>query len=144
MSANKTVANTADVSAFVRQVEQPGRREDALKLLEFFDRVIGLQPCMWGESIIGYGFYHYKYDSGREGDYFLTGFSPRKSATTIYIMPGFKQYSDQLERLGPHKHSVSCLYITRLERVDLKVLEEIVSDSVRRMKEMYEWKEFPL
>ena len=98
---------------------------------------------MWGESLIGYGFYHYKYESGHEGDYFLTGFSPRKSATSIYIMPGFKQYTDQLARLGPHKHSVSCLYITKLARIDLAVLEGIVTDSVKRMKAMYEWQSDP-
>ncbi|MBL4890724.1 MAG: DUF1801 domain-containing protein [Rhizobiaceae bacterium] len=87
--------------------------------------------------MIGFGQYHYKYASGREGDYFLTGFSPRKNSMSIYIIPGFKSYGKLLEKLGKHKHSVSCLYVTRLENIDLDVLGEMVRQSIADMKEIY-------
>lgn len=136
MSDNKTVPTDVDPRVFVEAVEHQRRREDALLLLDLFSRVTGYEPQMWGESIIGYGRYHYKYASGREGEFLLTGFSPRKAAMTIYIMPGFKKYAPQLERLGKHKHSVSCLYLTSLANRDLGALEEMIVDSVERMKAM--------
>ena len=92
---------------------------------------------MWGSAIVGFGSYHYTYASGREGDWFLTGFSPRKQNLTVYIMPGFKQYTKQLEKLGKHKHSVSCLYLKNLDYVDMEALAFMIGDSVRRMREMY-------
>ena len=140
MAEYKTKPTSQSVSRYIDTVDHAVRRNDAKTLLTIFDRLTGLKPQMWGESLIGYGNYHYKYASGREGDYFLTGFSPRKAATTIYIMPGFDLYKDQLRRLGPHRHSRSCLYITRLERVELAPLEEMIIDSVKRMKAMYQWK----
>ncbi len=144
MSENKTKPSKADVMAFLNAVEQPRRREDGLVLHDMMGRITGMTPVLWGPSIVGYGEYYYKYGSGREGLWPLTGFSPRKAAMTIYIMPGFKQYTDHLARLGNHKHSVSCLYITRLEAVDLAVLEEIVASSVERMKTLYpRWKPYP-
>ncbi len=138
MSANKTIPTGADPYAFVAAIENADRRKDARELLDFFDRITAMKPQMWGDNIVGYGRYHYRYASGREGDYFLTGFSPRKSAMTIYIVPGFKAYEDQLRRLGRHRHSVSCLYIPRLSGLDMTVLGEIVADSVERMKASYE------
>ena len=139
MSGNKTVKTETDVRAFVDSIEHKTRRADTLILLDLFGKTTGLKPVIWGENLIGYGTYHYRYESGREGDFFLTGFSPRKTAMTIYIMPGFGKYREQLSLLGPHKHSVSCLYITRLARVDLVVLEQIIADSVEQMKAMYAW-----
>ncbi len=136
MSSNKTAPTDVDPRAFIEAVAHPGRREDALLLLELFGRVTGYEPQMWGPSIVGYGRYHYKYDSGREGDFLLTGFSPRKAAMTVYIMPGFKKYGPRLERLGKHKHSVSCLYLGSLKGRDLGALEEMIADSVERMKAM--------
>jgi len=100
-------------------------------------RATGFDPRIWGDSMVGYGQYRYKYKSGHGGEHFLTGFSPRKSAMSIYVMPGFKQYEKQLALLGKHKHSVSCLYVTRLANIDLGVLENIVADSVSRMKKLY-------
>ncbi|MDA0241183.1 MAG: DUF1801 domain-containing protein [Proteobacteria bacterium] len=137
MTENKTKPNDADVQSFVANVDHPRRRADAEVLLALMGQVTGMKPQMWGDSIVGYGQYHYKYASGWEGDYFLTGFSPRKAAMTIYIMPGFKQYGDLLAKLGKHRHSSSCLYISRLETIDLAILEAILADSVRRMKEIY-------
>ena len=139
--ANKTQRTTASVEDFIAAVEHKGRREDSPILLELMKRATGFKPAMWGDSIIGFGEYHYKYDSGRQGDFLMTGFSPRKAAMTVYIMPGFNLYEEQLARLGKHKHSVSCLYLSRLDKLDLTALEEMVVDSVRRMKEIsVRWK----
>lgn len=137
MSENKTQPTSTRPEAVIAAVPHERRKREAETLLELMKKITGLKPVVWGDSLIGFGNYHYKYKSGREGDWFLTGFSPRKAAMSIYIMPGFKQYGDLLSRLGPHKHSVSCLYITNLAKVDLAVLEEIIRDSVRRMKEIY-------
>ncbi len=92
---------------------------------------------MWGDSIVGFDRYHYKYESGREGDWFVTGYAPRKQALTVYIMPGFGQYEDLLARLGKVRTSVSCLYINRLENIDLAVLEVLVHQAYQRMKKVY-------
>ena len=92
---------------------------------------------MWGPSIVGYGEYHYKYDSGREGDFLITGFSPRKQALTVYIMPGFSQYDDLMTKLGKYKTGRSCLYINKLEDIDLKVLETLIKKSAAYMKKKY-------
>jgi hypothetical protein len=92
------------------------------------------QPKMWGDSMVGFGSYHYKYESGREGDYFLTGFSPRKQNLTLYIITGFEDQREQLAKLGKHKTSKSCLYIKTLDDIDIKVLKKIISDSLKKMK----------
>lgn len=127
---------------FVAAVEHKQRREDGLVLLEFFGRVTGLEPKMWGGSIIGYGRYAYTYESGHSGEFFLTGFSPRKSALTVYVMPGYRDMSDQLARLGKHKTGKSCLYINKLADIDINVLEEIVTGGVDYMRANYEtWDE---
>ncbi len=137
MSEMKTQANDASVEAFIEQVENPGRREDAFILLELMNGVTGAQPVMWGDSIIGYGSYEYTRADGSKHQFMLTGFSPRKQQMTVYIMPGFKPYEKQLARLGKYKNSSSCLYLPRLKNVELDVLGEIVSDSITRMKERY-------
>jgi hypothetical protein len=92
------------------------------------------EPKMWGPSIIGFGSYHYKYASGREGDFFLTGFSPRKQSLTLYIISGFKRYDELMKKLGKHKTGSSCLYINKLEDVDMKVLKTLITESVKYMK----------
>ena len=139
---NKTQPTNIPPEEFLASVEHPRRREDGLSLLHFFNRVTGLKPKMWGSSIIGYGRYHYKYDSGREGEHMLTGFSPRKTALTIYVMPGYRDLSDKLARLGKHKTGKSCLYINKLEDVKLDVLEEIVRNGLEYMRANYEtWDE---
>lgn len=137
-SENKTRSTIAPVRAFLDSVEHDTRRADGFALLELFNRVTGMQPKMWGPSIIGYGRYHYKYESGREGDFLITGFSPRKAALSIYIMPGYRDMSDKLARLGKHKTGKSCLYINKLADIDLAVLEEIVLDGIAYMKNSYE------
>ena len=137
-SENKTRSTNTPVQAFLDSVEHDTRRADGFALLELFNRVTGLKPKMWGPSIIGYGRYHYKYESGREGDFLITGFSPRKAALSIYIMPGYRDMSEKLARLGKHKIGKSCLYINKLADVDTNVLEEIVLDGIAYMKTRYE------
>ena len=137
-SKNKTHPTGVLPADFLSSVEHPGRRRDGFTLLEFFNTVTGLTPKMWGPSIIGYGRYHYRYDSGREGDSLLTGFSPRKAALSVYIMPGYRDMSEKLERLGKHKTGKSCLYINKLVDVDIGVLEEIVMDGLTYMRANYE------
>lgn len=137
MSSNKTVATEANVEDFINAVESDQKRADSREMVEMMKRITGSEPRMWGSSLVGFGQYHYKYASGREGEFFITGFSPRKTALTIYIMPGFDRYKKQLQQLGPCKTGKSCLYLKSLDRVDREVLEEIISDSVQFMREKY-------
>lgn len=138
MTENKTKTNDVDPSDFIAAVEHPTRRDDAETLLAMMTRVTGCQPRMWGPSIVGFGRYHYKYDSGREGDFMLTGFSPRKANLVLYVMPGYDDLGDQLTRLGKHKLGKSCLYVNKLADVDLEILEQIVADGVATMRQTYE------
>ena len=140
---NKTTENEGDVEAFIASVAHDGRREDARILLDLFKKVTGLPPKMWGASIIGFGSYHYKYDSGREGDMARAGFSPRKAKMVLYLMGGYinpptKAKMDALrEKLGKHKIGKSCLYLGRLSNVDLEVLAEMVAVDLVYMNEKY-------
>lgn len=126
MSSNKTVATDASVDAFIASVVHQGRQEDARMLDALFRDETGFVPKMWGPSLIGYGTYHYRYDSGREGDFLATGFSPRKANMVVYIMPGYANFSDILAELGPHKLGKSCLYLGRLNKIDLDVLRRLI------------------
>jgi hypothetical protein len=137
MSEPKTKKNTASVSSFLSSVENDKRRADSLAVLDLMTEATGEEPTMWGDSIVGFGSYHYKYASGREGDWFLTGFSPRKQNLTLYIMPGFDRYDEMLSRLGKFKTGKSCLYVNKLEDVDLSVLKELVKQSAEHMAESY-------
>jgi len=122
-----TVPTDADPVAFVDAVAHRVRRRDAHALLELYARVTGEPPVMWGPSIVGYGSYHYRYASGREGDAPAAGFSPRSAATTLYFPYGFEGYDDELAALGPHQLGSSCLYVKDLEAVDQAVLERLVA-----------------
>lgn len=137
MAANKTIANDASVNAFIDTVEDERKRADSHELIELMRTITGHEPKLWGNSLVGFDSYHYRYASGREGDFFITGFSPRKTALTVYIMAGFDRYEDRLQRLGPHKTGKSCLYLKNLDAIDRDVLEEIITDSVRVMREKY-------
>lgn len=138
MADNKTRPTEVDPRDFLDTVENPTRRSDAEVLLEMMKRVTGCEPRMWGPSIIGFGRYHYRYDSGREGDSMITGFSPRKANLVIYVMPGYEDRTEQLDALGKHRLGKSCLYVNRLADVDLSVLERIVADGVAEMRSAYE------
>ena len=129
MAETTTVETGGDVDAFLAGVEPEGRRRDALALRALMERVTGQPARMWGPSIVGFGRYHYRYPSGREGEMAAASFSPRKAATSVYVVDGFDAYADDLARLGPHTVGASCLYLKRLDDVDLRVLEDIVRRS---------------
>ena len=133
----KTAENDGDVAAFLTSVAHRGRAEDAGVVADMMQRITGCPPRMWGDSIIGFDGYDYRRRDGSPHRWFITGVSPRKANLTIYIMPGFKKYQDLLARLGPHKTSVSCLYLGRLAKVDMGVLEELISQSVALMRAAY-------
>ncbi|MDZ7766458.1 MAG: DUF1801 domain-containing protein [Melioribacteraceae bacterium] len=130
----KTKPTSADVEKFLNSIENEKRKKDAFVILDVMKKVTKEEPKMWGASIIGFGLYHYKYESGREGDWFLAGFSPRKTNFSIYIMSGFKEFDELLSKLGKHKTGSSCLYINKLEDVDLSILKKMVTLSVKKMK----------
>ena len=138
MADLKTKRNDGDVEAFLGAVENDKRREDSLAMLEFMKRVTGEEPTMWGGSIVGFGSYHYKYASGREGDWPAAGFSPRKQALTLYIMSGFARHDELMANLGKYTTGKSCLYIKKIEDVDMDVLEQLVKGSMQMVADTYE------
>ena len=133
MAELKTKPTDQSVDAFLQGVADEIKRQDCYTLLALMEKVTGAKAKMWGDSIVGFGVYHYRYASGREGDWPLTGFSPRKANLTVYIMSGFDEFPELLARLGKHKTAKSCLYLNRLADVDLGVLEEIVARSVKQL-----------
>lgn len=137
MSDNLTRPTGGDVTAFLDAVEHPTRREDGKALCAMMSEITGASPVLWGTNLVGFGQYHYRYESGREGDFFKVGFSPRKASLVIYVVPGFDEYEGLLERLGPHKTGRSCLYVTRLARIDEEVLREMIDHSWAVMNERY-------
>lgn len=136
----KTVPTELDPAQLVASVENPKRRQDAERLLGLMRETAGTEPRVWGSSIIGFGQFHYRYDSGHEGDTFLVGFAPRKAENVVYLM-GYvsdqPDYAALLERLGPHRMGKSCLYIRDLEKVDTDVLSELVRRSLADLKARY-------
>ena len=137
MTQRKTSQNEGDVNAFLDAVENPRCRADARQLLDLMQTVTGEPPKMWGPGIVGFGKYHYRYASGREGDSLVVGFAPRKRNLVIYIMPGFSDYGELLGRLGKFRTGRSCLYVNKLDDVDLQLLEQLVRESVEEMKRRY-------
>lgn len=133
----KTRPTRVSPETFIAGLSDERRRREAETLLKLLGEVSGQPPVMWGSSIVGYGSYHYKYSSGREGDWCRLAFSPRKQNVTVYLMPGFDEQQDLLSQLGPHKTAVSCLYIRKLETVDLSVLRKIAQRSWDQMAERY-------
>ncbi len=137
MAELKTKPTDASVEDFIDSVESEVKRDDSRTLLSLIGKVTGEKPVMWGNSIVGFGSYHYKHKTGTEGDWFLSGFSPRKQSMTIYMMGGFSGMDDLLAKLGKHKKSVGCLYIKKLVDVDIKTLEKLIVKSVETLKETY-------
>jgi hypothetical protein len=135
MAELKTQENDASVNDYLNSVEDEKKREASFKVKELMEEVTGEEARMWGDSIVGFGHYHYKYASGREGEWMLTGFAPRKRNLTLYIMSGFEEYDDLMQKLGKHSTGKSCLYINKLEDIDLDVLRELVDKSVQHMRE---------
>ncbi|MBW3671899.1 MAG: DUF1801 domain-containing protein [Acidobacteria bacterium] len=137
MAELKTRESEESVDAFIESIEDEPKLSEARAICHLMREVTGEEPKMWGGSIVGFGQYHYKYESGREGDWFLTGFSPRKQNLSLYIMAGFDQYDELMKRLGKHRTGKSCLYIKTLDDVDETVLRELISRSVEHMRQMY-------
>lgn len=143
MTDVKTTQNAASVEDFIASVEPASKREDAKVLDQLFRKVTGEEPAMWGPTIIGYGSYHYKYDSGREGDATRSGFSPRKAKHSLYLMGRYcdqetgKKVDALLEKMGKHKSGASCVYVNKLADIDLDVLEEIIAICWAAMNKHY-------
>ncbi|GAG93018.1 unnamed protein product, partial [marine sediment metagenome] len=130
----KTRPSDESVEDFLKNVENQTRKKDSFEILKIMKEISGFDPILWGNSIIGFGSYHYKYKSGREGDMPLTGFSPRKQNLTLYIMDGFEKKDELLNKLGKHKLGKSCLYINKLDDINIHVLKEIINESLEYMK----------
>lgn len=130
-SENKTKPTSKGVEAFLNTIEPQQKRSDCLEILEIMKEQTGHQPKMWGDSMVGFGEYHYKYASGREGDWFLVGFAPRKQNITLYVMAAISQYPELLEKLGKHKTSKACLYINKLADVDKAILKKVIKQSAQ-------------
>jgi hypothetical protein len=137
MAENKTKQTKVSVDKFINSIKEETEREDCYKIIKLMKSITKEEPKMWGSSLIGFGTYHYKYESGREGDFFLTGFSPRKQNISIYLMGGFENQIAELKKLGKHKTGKGCLYIKTLKDVDVKVLKEMIVQSVKKMKKLY-------
>ena len=138
MAENKTKPTNASVAAFINSIEDRQTRADLKIVSAMMRKATGANAKMWGARMVGFGQYHYKYDSGREGDFLLSGFAPRKKGLTLYIMVGFSQFGSLMKKLGKYKTGRSCLYINRLSDVDEKVLEQLINRSVKNMHKNYE------
>ena len=137
MAQNKTQATPQKVSEFIAGVEDTRKRAECKELMKLMRETTGKRATMWGSNIVGFGKYHYKYASGREGDFFLTGFSPRKQALTIHIINGFQPHAKLMEKLGKFKTGKSCLYVKSLDNIDRSVLAKLVQASVEYMRKKY-------
>jgi len=133
----KTKPNEKSVDEFLKTVENPKRQTDCYEVLKLMKDITGEEPVMWGDSIVGFGTYHYKYKSGHEGEWFIAGFAPRKQNLTLYIMSGFDHYDNLLEKLGKFKKGKSCLYINKLTDIDISILKDLIIQSVNYMKKQY-------
>jgi Domain of unknown function (DU1801) len=135
MAEAKTKPTNESVKEFLNRVSDEDRRADCVEVAKIMEEVTGERPKMWGPSIVGFGSYHYKYGSGREGDWPLTGFSPRKKDLTLYLMMGFEKHSELMEKLGKHSVGKSCLYIKRLSDIHVPTLKKLIKISVKDLEE---------
>jgi hypothetical protein len=136
MAELKTKKNEGSITKFLDGVKDEKKRQDSYTILKLMKLVTKSEPKMWGTSIVGFGSYHYKYASGREGDWFVTGFSPRKQNLTLYIMSGFSKYPELLKKLGKFKTGKACLYINKIEDINLSVLKELIKQSVAYLQKL--------
>ena len=137
MAENKTAITPVDPRDFIESVEHPTRKADALVLFDLYKKITGYTPRMWGPTIIGFGRYEYKYESGRTGESLASGFSPRKANLSIYIVPGYQDYDEILTRLGKYKIGKSCLYVNKLADVDMAVLEELIRTGLKDLDKIW-------
>ena len=138
MSDLKTQPTDASVDAFIDGLEPERRRDESRHLVRLFGEITGEAPRMWGGKIVGFGSYHYRYASGREGDWMRVGFAPSKRHLALHLMGGVEAHQDLLDRLGPHRAGSGCVYVTRLDRIDEGVLRELVEASLERLRQTYE------
>jgi hypothetical protein len=136
MGELKTKPTKASVEKFLNQITDETRREDCFKVATMMQEITGEKPTMWGPSIVGFGSYHYKYASGQEGDWPIAAFSPRKGDLTLYLLPGFQEDGELMQKLGKHSTGKSCLYIKRLSDVHQPTLKKLIRESVKRMKQI--------
>lgn len=134
MAETKTKPTNESVNDFLNKISDEERRADCFQVAKIMEEVTGEKPKMWGPSIVGFGSYHYKYDSGREGDWLVTGFSPRKKDLTLYIMMGFEKHRELMDKLGKHSAAKSCLYIKRLSDIHTPTLKKLIKASVKDLK----------
>jgi hypothetical protein len=134
MSDPKTKKTAASVPAFLKTIEDDQRRKDCRAVVKMMQEVTGEKPKMWGANMVGFGSYHYQYESGREGDWFVTGFSPRKTNLSLYLMAGFSNFEKLLAKLGKHKTGKACLYVNKLEDIDQTVLKKLIKESVAHVR----------
>jgi hypothetical protein len=134
MAELKTKPTAKSPAKFIQSIDDEQERKDSRTLMKIMKEATGASAKMWGPSMVGYGKYHYKYASGREGDWFMVGFSPRKQALTVYLMGGLDKHQALLRKLGKHSRGAGCLYIKRLEHVDMKVLETLIHQSVSALR----------
>lgn len=137
MAKNKTTETQNSVTDFINAVENEAKRNDAFELLKMMQKTTGFEPKMWGPSIIGFGSYHYKYDSGHEGDAPLAAFSPRKAATTVYFYLPEENRAELLSQLGKHKSSKACIYVNKLTDIDIEILKKIILLSIEYTQKLY-------
>jgi uncharacterized protein DUF1801 len=135
MAELKTKQTEASVKEFLNQISGKERRDDCFAIAKLMEEATGQKPKMWGPSIVGFGTFHYKYDSGREGDWLLTGFSPRQNNLTLYLMMGFEKHRELMEQLGKYKTAKSCLYIKRLDDIHVPTLKKLVKASLKQLRE---------
>ena len=137
MATNKTIRTEASVTDFINTLTDEQKKKDSFKLVQIITQLTGLEPYMYGPTIIGFGNYHYKYESGREGDAPLAGFSPRKAAISLYFSSVFPERENLLKKLGRHKAAVACIYVKRLDDIDLNVFKEMTIASVNHTRKLY-------
>jgi Domain of unknown function (DU1801) len=137
MAKNKTTETSKSVTAFINTASDETKREDSFQLIELITRETGFEPKMWGPSIVGFGNYHYRYESGREGDMPLAGFSPRAAAIVLYLSGNFEKRDELLQTLGKYKTGKGCVYIKRLEDIDIAVLKKMIVNSVKHIRSLY-------
>lgn len=137
MSKNKTTETDQNVIDYINAVKDESKRQDSFVLVELMRKLTGFAPKMWGPSIIGFGSYHYKYESGREGDSTLVGFSPRAAAFSLYLSAEFENREELLAQFGKHKAEKSCIYVKKLADIDMKILEKMIVNHLKYMKKTY-------
>ena len=137
MAKNKTTETESSVTDFINAVEETTKRNDSFELVKIMQDQSGFEPKMWGSSIIGFGSYHYKYDSGHEGDAPLVAFSPRKAAISLYCYTTTEDKDELLSKLGKHKASKGCIYIKKLTDIDTEILKKLISLSIKNLNKLY-------